>query len=80
MQTTVTLDEDVAAELASLCRSTGEKFNEMANSLLRRSLSEAENRVGAFVVEPQKMGAMRGRIPLDKISEVMDSVDGPQHR
>ena len=80
MNTNVNLDEDVAADLASLCRTTGETLNEVINRLLRHGLSEMENRVDAFVVEPQKMGAMRGRIPLDKISEVMDSVDGPQHR
>ena len=37
MRTTLTLDEDVAAKLRRLARQRRESFNEIVNSVLRRS-------------------------------------------
>ena len=82
MRTTLTLDDDIAAKLSAASRTSGKPFKEVVNSLLRRALFEnkAAKKADAFVVQPQKMGALKPGFTLDKISAVLDEADGPQRR
>ena len=78
MRTTLTLDDDVAAKLASASRKSGKSFKEVVNSCLRRGLLDAQaaQKPSPFVVQPQKMGALKRGLSLDKISALQDEVDG----
>ena len=62
-------------------RKSGKPFKEVVNALLRRGLLETKvaEQADAFVVQPQKTGALRAGISLDKISAVMEDADGPRH-
>lgn len=82
MRTTLTLDDDVAAKLAATSRKTGQPFKQVVNAVLRQGLlANAETkRADPFVVEAQRMGALKPGVTLDKISAVLDVVDGPQAR
>ena len=79
MRTTLTLDDDVAAKLANVSRKSGKSFKEVVNTCLRRGLLEthAAQKTSPFVVQPQKMGALKRGLSLDKISALQDEVDGP---
>ena len=82
MRTTLTLDDDIAAKLASASRTSGKPFKEVVNSLLRRALFETKSakNAGTFAVQPQKMGALKAGFTLDKISTVLEEAEGPLRR
>ena len=82
MRTTLTLDDDVAAKLASASRKSGKPFKQVVNAALRRGLLEmqAARQSGVFVVQPQKMGSLKAGFTLDKISAVLEQADGPPQR
>lgn len=82
MRTTLTLDNDVAVKLASASRKTGMSFKETVNSALRRGLlgAPAAQKVKPFKVEPQKMGALKDGLSLDKVSLLTGETDGGWRR
>ncbi len=82
MRTTLTLDDDVAAKLASASRKSGKPFKQVVNAALRRGLLEvqAARQSGAFVVQPQKLGSLKAGFTLDKISAALEEADGPHRR
>lgn len=82
MRTTLTLDDDIAAKLANASRTSGKPFKEVVNSLLRHALFETRpaKNAAAFVVQPQKMGALKAGFTLDKISAVLEEAEGPFRR
>ena len=82
MRTTLTIDDDVAAKLVAASRKSGEPFKKVVNATLRRGLLEAQaaRKADAFVVRPQKMGALKPGLNLDKISTLLEEVDGPGWR
>ncbi len=81
MRTTLTLDEDVAAKLKAEARKTGRPFRETVNLCLRAGLSlrKPAKSTQGFCVLPSDMG-LRPGVNLDKISTLLDEIEGPEHR
>jgi hypothetical protein len=81
VRTTLTLDEDVAVKLHSEARKTGRPFKETVNACLRAGLSlkKAAKATTPFRVHPFDMGLLPG-VNIDKISSLLDEIEGPEHR
>ena len=80
MRTTLTLDEDVAAKLKSEARRTGRSLKETVNELLRAGL--AQNRAKKdrpLRIHAKNMGVRPG-LDYDRISRLLEEVEGPTHR
>ena len=80
MRTTLTLDEDVAATLKSEARRTGRSLKETVNELLRAGL--AQNRAKKdrpLRIHAKHMGVRPG-LDYDRISRLLEEVEGPTHR
>lgn len=80
MRTTLTIDDDVAAQLEQL-RASGRSFKQLVNDALRAGLATidgpAPQRSGPYT-RPADLG--RPRLPdLDDISEVLALVEGEEH-
>ena len=83
MRTTLTLDDDIAAKLASASRTSGKSFKELVNATLRRGLLEtqaAARQSNPFVVQAQSLGRLKRGMTLDKISALLEEADGPAWR
>lgn len=81
MRTTLTLDEDVAARLKATARRTGRAFRDVVNETLRRGLMVARpEQRRPFRVKTRSLGGLRPGLDLDNIGELLDRVEGPQHR
>jgi hypothetical protein len=80
VRTTLTLDKDVAAKLKAEARRSGRTFKEVVNEALRTGLNaRTDLTVTPFVVQARSMGARPG-LNYDKISELIEQVEGPYHR
>jgi hypothetical protein len=81
VRTTLTLDDDVAAKLKAEARKTGRPFKETVNTCLRAGLSLKKQATTspAFRVKPRDMGSRPG-INLDKISTLLDEIEGTDHK
>ena len=81
MRTTLTLDEDVTAKLKAESRRTGRPFKETVNACLRAGLSLRRPAKAAkpFQVKARDLG-LRPGISIDKISALLDDLEGPEHR
>lgn len=76
----MTLDDDVAAKLKELSSRTGKSFKIVVNELLRRGLNTAPTqRRERFTVKARPMRARPG-INLDNIGELMEQIEGPEHK
>jgi Arc/MetJ family transcription regulator len=82
VRTTLTLDEDVAAKLKAEARRTGKTFKETVNAALRRSLSSSRRRSAEapFQVEARDLGRVRPGLSFDSVSDLVEQLEGPQHR
>lgn len=77
MRTTLTLDDDVARLLNREARKSGEPFKQVVNRLLRLGLTAAKQPVRKpFVVKPVKFGLPR----FEKVEELLERLEGPDHR
>jgi hypothetical protein len=81
VRTTLTLDEDLAAKLKAEARKTGRPFKETVNACLRAGLSlrRPAQKVPVFRVRPHDMGLQSG-VNLDKISTLLDQIEGADRR
>lgn len=80
MRTTLTIDDDVAAKLKSEMRRSGTSFREIVNRTLRLGLNrEQGRRIEPFVIAPRPLG-LRPGLDYDKVSDLLDQVEGPLHR
>lgn len=80
VRTTLTLDDDVAAGLRRTARVTGRPFRAVVNDALRVGLdSRGARAVVRFQVAPSDLG-LRAGIDLDSISELIEALEGPEHR
>ncbi len=81
MRTTLTLDEDVAAKLKAESRKTGRPFRDTVNSCLRVGLSVRKQSAAArpFRVKARDMG-LRPGINIDRVSALLDELEGPEHK
>lgn len=81
MRTTLTLDEDVAAKLKAEARRSGRSFKEVVNEMLRSGLNARRQRVTStpFRIKARPLGKRAG-LDYDKISELLEQIEGPDHR
>ncbi len=84
MRTTLTLDEDVAAKLRAEMRRSGESLKAAVNRLLRLGLAaqtgRRERSRRRFVVKPLPLGELQPGLSLDNIGELLERVEGPDHK
>lgn len=76
MRTTVSLDDDVAAEVSRLRKERGIGVSEAVNALIREGLTRRGSRP-RFIQESSDMGAL---LDLSNIAEVLDLLEGPDAR
>jgi hypothetical protein len=77
MRTTLTLDEDVSAELEALRRKQALSLKDAVNTVLRRGLraaAEDERTRAVFVTKGVDLGA--SRLPLDNVAEALAAAEG----
>jgi hypothetical protein len=78
VRTTLTIDDDIAVLVEQEQRRSGESFKGTINRLLNLGLMNAENKAVSkpFVVTPFPLGIGN----CDKISELLEELEGPYHR
>lgn len=76
MRTTINLDPDVAAAVDRLRRQKGLGVSEALNRLARAGLAKPERRT-RFKQRTADLGAM---LDVSNIAEVLDLIEGPEHR
>lgn len=77
MRTTLTLDEDVASLLNKEVRRSGESFKQAVNRFLRLGLTASKQPVRKpFRVKPLNLGLP----PFEKVEELLEYLEGPDHR
>ncbi len=77
MRTTLTLDDDVGAELEALRRKCGLSLKDAVNDALRRGLramAEGDRPGPAFVTKSVDLGP--ARLPLDNIADALAAAEG----
>lgn len=84
MRTTITLDEDVALTVKKEMRECGKTFKESVNDLIRcgryfKQNGTLKNTRKPFKVRSFKMGFHK-HLDYDKISELLEEIEGPMHR
>jgi len=80
MRTTLTLDDDVAARLASAARKSGRSFKSVVNETLRAGLERAvRTPAKPFRVRPRSLG-LRDGLDYANIGELLDRAEGADRR
>ncbi len=77
MRTTLTLDDDLSAQLREMARRSEESFKDIVNSVLRRGLRQGEKpepSLPRFVVEPKACGFRAGVDPR-KLHQLLDDLE-----
>jgi hypothetical protein len=81
VRTTLTLDDDVAARLQREARRSGEPFKVVVNRLLRQGFAASSQRPPTpFRVVTRDLGRLRPGLSLDNVGELLEAVEGPDHR
>ncbi|MGA8764069.1 MAG: hypothetical protein WB562_14480 [Candidatus Sulfotelmatobacter sp.] len=77
MRTTLTLDDDVAAMLSKEARNSGEPFKQVVNRFLRLGLTAPKQPLRKpFKVKPWNLNLP----PFEKVEELLEYLEGPDHR
>ena len=76
MRTTINFDDDVAAVVTRLRREDSRGVSEIVNDLIRTALRVAGER-RPFVQHTNDVGI---RLDVTNVGEVLDLLDGPDHR
>lgn len=79
-RTTVTLDDDVAANLRSEVRRSGLSFREVLNRTLRLGLRRVRSEATPpeFQVRPRKLG-LRPGLSYHDLEALLEAGEGPHH-
>jgi hypothetical protein len=82
MRTTLTLDDDVAANLKAESRRAGRPFREIVNETLRHGLASrrATAQRRTFKVMVRDLGNLNTGLSLDNVAELIEQAEGPLHR
>ncbi len=79
-RTTLTLEDDVVAQVRAEVHRTGKPFKRVVNEALRRGLdSSVKQEPSPFRVVPSDLGIRPG-IDLDDVQGLIDRVEGTAHR
>ena len=77
MRTTLTLDDDVVSLLNKEVRRSGESFKQVVNRFLRFGLTAPKRPTRKpFRVKPLNLGLA----PFEKVEELLEDLEGPDHR
>ena len=78
LTTTLTLDDDLAAQLERVRERYGESLEETLRKVLRSALGGvgSSSAPRPFVVRPRALGARPG-LDFDRIEELLDELEGP---
>lgn len=76
MRTTLTLDDDVAKLLEKEQRRSGSSFKQVVNHFLRLGLTAKQAPRKPFKVTPINLGLP----PYDKVEDLLEQLEGPDHR
>ena len=81
MRTTVTLDDDVAAQLDREMRESGKGFKQALNDALRNGLARRRgaSSVAPFIVQARPLGLVPG-LDYSNAGEMLETGEGPDHR
>jgi hypothetical protein len=79
LHTTLPLDDDVAAAIDEAMHRRGQTFEETVNESLRAGLRLLQDSPRPFKVQARALEARPG-LRFDKISELLDELEGPDHR
>ena len=77
-RTTLTLEDDVTAEIQREVRRSGRSFKAVVNDAIRHGLERPSDPT-PFRVTPYDMG-LRPGIEIDDIEGLLDRLDGPTRR
>jgi hypothetical protein len=77
MRTTINLEPDVAAAVDRLRKTEGLGLSEALNQLARAGLARPPGRRVRFKQRSADMGAM---IDVSNVAEVLELIEGPEHR
>lgn len=82
MRTTLTLDDDVAAQLKAETRRSGRSLKDVVNEYLRLGLyaKKTQRPRRPFRVEARDLGALRPGLSLDNVGDLLEQLEGPVHR
>jgi hypothetical protein len=77
MRTTLTLDDDLAAELKETAYRTGRSFKQVVNTSLRDGLAAAKAPAACkrYRVVPASLGGVHEGVDLDKALQLADALD-----
>jgi len=76
VRTTLTLDDDVAKLLESELRRSGKPFKQVVNHFLRLGLTTKQSPRKPFSVKPINLGLPH----YDKVEDLLEYLEGPDHR
>ena len=81
MRTTLTLDEDVAAQLKAEMQASGQSFKETVNYFLRLGLRgrDRSQPMRPFVVRARELKPRPG-FDFDNVAELVEKAEGHLHR
>jgi hypothetical protein len=81
VRTTLTLDDDVAAKINAEMRRTGRSLKDTVNATLRLGLNarRALKPAKPFRVRARPLG-LRPGLSYDKVSDLLDQLEGPLRR
>jgi hypothetical protein len=79
MRATLTLDEDIAANLRAESRRAGKPFREVVNETLRRGLVSQHPETGRkpFRVVTRDLGNTSPGLSMDDVAGLIEHVEGP---
>ncbi len=77
MRTTVTLADDVAAEIQRMRRERSISVNEALNELVRAGMNLEQKSREPFVQRTQSLGL---RIDVANVAEALEQIEGPYYR
>ena len=75
----MTLDDDVADELAKAARRSGRPYRDVVNEAIRHGLRRQPAGDQPFRVEAMDLGQRPG-VEIDDIEGLLDQLDGPTRR
>ena len=78
MRTTITFDPDVAAAVARLKAERDEGVSQIVDDLVRKGLTATEQERPRFAQTTSAMG--EAKYPIDNIGELLEILEGPDHR
>jgi plasmid stability protein len=82
MRTTITLDDNVAANLRAEARRAGRSLRDIVNETLRRGLVSrcvAASRQ-SLKITARDLGDLKPGLSLDNVAELIERVEGTLHR